>query len=532
MKAYRVLLSLAFVGASALTLSGCSKGIEYEDLPESNIADKYRSIYQIMPVSYADSNGDGVGDLKGILDKVDYISSLNYTGIWLTPIHPSETYHKYDVDDYKAIDPKLGTLADYDALVSKLHEKKMTILLDLVINHSSDSISWFKKSLNAHKNHQTTNQYYNYYNIIDLQSGQSVPSGYTQSGNVAYESRFWSGMPDLNLQNVLDEPDGYLATELKDIIKFWLVDHKVDGFRLDAVTSYFTGDEARNKQFLTWLNNECKKVKPDCYIVGEGSWGSNTENQRYQESGIDSFFNFSNQSAKGYVATIVQGDASFFNYALKHNKDTANGGIEAPFVANHDTGHMIGAVKGRSSVNNLKFGHGVLSMLNGTTYTYYGDEIGLAVPSSGDNRDENKRLPMNWGDSYTPKPVTGASEYTPEDVYPYGSVADQLADEKSCVNYVKKANLLRKQLPQIARGEFKEEYCSQDETFAVVSKTYNNETIYILMNANPSNPVQYSYSALPASKPIAELCCEGCAQIINKDTKTIEIPAQGIVILK
>lgn len=532
MKIKSCILTFSILATLATVTTGCDKkkGIIYDELPLSEIEDNYRSIYQIMPYSYADSNGDGVGDLKGIADKVDYISGLNYTGVWLTPVHPSETYHKYDIDDYYAIDPKFGTLDDYDNLVNKLHEKKMTMLLDLVINHSSDSNPWFIKCMNAHRNKQTTNQYYNYYNVIELASGEEAPSGYTKNGSFAYESRFWSGMPDLNLQNVLDEPDGKLATELKNIIKFWLIDHNVDGFRLDAVTSYFTGVEDKNTEFLTWLNTECKKIKPSCYIVGEASWGSPTENQRYQSSGIDSFFMFSNQSASGYISQMTMGDASYYPFALRKNKEIAAGGIEAPFVANHDTGHMIGMVRGRSDVANLKFAHGCLAMLNGTTYTYYGDEIGLAVPSNATGgKDEDKRLPMNYGDSTKPKPVVGSTPYEEKDIYPYGSAKDQLADKNSCVNYVKKANLLRKQLPQIARGTFEEKYCSQDESLVVVKKTYNNESICIVMNAHHSFTQKISMSEIGAVKPIAELCTKSVCEL---DGDIVKIPPQGIIILK
>ena len=521
------LLSIFFILNGAL-FSCDSSSIDYDEIEEKEINDNYRSIYQIMPYSYSDSNGDGIGDIQGIIDKVDYIKSLNYTGIWLTPVHPSETYHKYDVDDYYNIDSTFGTLEDYDNLVCKLHVNNMTMLLDLVVNHSSDSNPWFYKCLNAHRNKQTTNQYYNYYNVRELNSGESVPAGYTKNGTLIYESRFWSGMPDLNLQNVLDEPDGYLATELKNIFKFWLCDHEVDGFRLDAVTSYFTGDQDRNKQFLTWLNDECKKIKPDCYIVGEGSWDSPQENARYQESGVDSFFMFSNQSAKGYVSQITMGDGSFYPYALKKNKEIANGGIEAPFVSNHDTGHMIGCVKGRSDVNNIKFAHGVLALLNGTTFTYYGDEMGLAVPSGTNGQDEDKRLPIDFGDEYTCEPVSNHSDYTYDDIYPYGSVKDQLKNKNSLVNYVKKANLLRKQFLEIARGEFSEVYTSQDETFSVVSKTYNNHTIYILLNASISKSFDYDFSELGNVKPLQELCCKGSCKLKNN---VITVPFKGIAIL-
>ena len=129
MKFKRKILALTFFTTLSVVLSGCSN-IKYPEIESRNIIeDKYRSIYQIMPYSYADSNGDGIGDLRGIIDKLDYIDSLNYTGIWLTPVHPSETYHKYDVDNYKEIDKDFGTLSDYDELVTKCHQKKMTIKL-------------------------------------------------------------------------------------------------------------------------------------------------------------------------------------------------------------------------------------------------------------------------------------------------------------------------------------------------------------------------------------------------------------------
>ena len=104
--------------------------------PKREIADKYRTMYQIMPYSFADSNGDKIGDLGGIEAKLDYISDLNYTGIWMTPICPSPTYHKYDITDYLDIDPQFGSLSSFDSMVQKAHEKGMTVVFDLVFNHT------------------------------------------------------------------------------------------------------------------------------------------------------------------------------------------------------------------------------------------------------------------------------------------------------------------------------------------------------------------------------------------------------------
>ena len=109
--------------------------IEVKEREVQKIDDFYRNYYQIFPISFADSNNDGKGDLQGIIDKFDYVTSLNMTGIWLNPVHPSPSYHKYDVTDYKAIDPIFGTLDDYDDLVDVAHKAGVTIILDLVFNH-------------------------------------------------------------------------------------------------------------------------------------------------------------------------------------------------------------------------------------------------------------------------------------------------------------------------------------------------------------------------------------------------------------
>ena len=108
------------------------------------IDDDYRTTYEIFVYSFCDSNGDGIGDLNGIREKLDYISDMGFDQLWLTPVHPSDTYHKYDVDDYCAIDPSFGTMEDYEALLQECHARGMRVLLDLVLNHTSDTHPWFR----------------------------------------------------------------------------------------------------------------------------------------------------------------------------------------------------------------------------------------------------------------------------------------------------------------------------------------------------------------------------------------------------
>ncbi len=515
--------------ACILPLSAVACGCD-KKVPLNEINDNFRNIYQIMPISFADSNGDGYGDIRGIIDKLDYIKDMNYTGIWLTPIHKSNSYHKYDVMNYKSIDPTFGTLEDYDELVNKCHEKGMTILLDLVINHTSSANEWFLKACDAHNRNRPDDQYYNYYNFVrgvPSTGWHSVPG----SNTWIYEGSFNSGMPDLNLESIIENDQCYLAKDLEDVMKFWLVDHNIDGFRLDAVNEYCNKNTTNNKAVLTWINNTAKRLKPSCYIVGEGDWTANSaQNKEYQASGIDSFFNFANANADGNIGSSLkrQNFSRYFG-SFASNKEVAQQGMPAVFIANHDTGRSVGAVAGRSSSNNAKFGLGLLELMPGVTYTYYGDEIGMAVPSNATNNDPNKRLPMDWGDNYVCKDPSGTISYNHDDAYPYENVKEQMKDKKSILNYVKRANRLRREFPQLARGDFSTVYVNDADTFGVIKRTYNNETIYCAVNFSVSYSAKFDFSKYGLKCSLLdEISPNGKSSI--KGT-VLTVPEQGIAII-
>lgn len=480
------IISVALVVVMALIgLSSCGEKA-ITDLPETT--DNYRSYYQIFPYSFADSDGDGIGDINGIIAKLDYIANMNFEGIWLTPVHQSPSYHKYDVVDYKSIDKKFGTLEDYDRLVEECHKRGMSVLLDLVFNHTSDQNDWFEACYLARSRGETWDKYYDFYNFEQSSSERVGWSHY--NGSWIYESQFNAGMPDLNLQNVLDEPEGYLATELKDIMSFWLVDHDVDGFRLDAVTSYFTGNRPKNTQFLSWLNSTAKSLKPDCYIVGEGAWSGTAENAAYQTSGVDSIFMFQH----GYTATnslsfaVRLEKASYLASIDQSNIDFVSGGIPAMFIANHDIARAYGIMQGGSDINNIKMGFGLMSMCAGTTFWYYGDEIAMRTftNAAGKDIDENKRQPIPWGDNYTCIPVKGTTSVPFDTKYPLGMVKDNLKDKSSIIAYITRANALRRAFPQIARNYGEQVYLSDDGKLGVVKKGEGSDTIYIVTNLSHS----------------------------------------------
>ena len=226
-----------------LPLASCDLFDIFKD-PENSVElniidDKYRNWYEIFVHSFYDTDNDGIGDLNGVTEKLDYIKEMGFNGIWLMPIHPSPTYHKYDVKDYYAIDPQYGTLEDFDNLITEAHNRGIRVIIDLVVNHSSSDHPYFMEACDyIRENGEPGGEYGDYYKFLKNynQTGYSNVSG----TNYYYESRFWSGMPDLNLDSE------NVRAEIVDIMEYWLTDHNVDGFRLDAVTSYYTGDVAKN----------------------------------------------------------------------------------------------------------------------------------------------------------------------------------------------------------------------------------------------------------------------------------------------
>ena len=547
------LVLLPVVSILSLGITSCnnkpSLTVTCDPLKRSEIAvvdDKNINFYQIFPISFADSNKDGKGDLKGIIDKLDYIYEMGYNGIWLNPIHNSSTSHHYDVEDYFSVSRTFGTLEIFDQLVTACHEKGIKIILDMVLNHSSNKNEWFEESYYAaladyKKEYSKWSNEAKLYNWVSCPSGSNIPDGYRKMNTtdpIAYEGRFDSSMPDFNLQQIIDDGENSdIALKFRSIFRFWLIDHNVDGFRFDAVTQFFTGDESKNLQVLTWMNNECRALKSNCYLVGEGDWSSNSaENKTYQTSGFDSFFQFANSAKNtGYIqqAVTLQNAKSIFT-ALTRNQETANGGIEAPFLGNHDTPRYVGGVQGRGNATNTKFALGLLQQLKGATFTYYGDEVGMASQST--TADGWFRLPIRWGDEYTVDVSklslygVSAKNLNEEMSYPFPTVKEQLTDSNSVLNFAKKANLIRLAFPEIARGSFELVY-NPNNAFAIIKRTYNGSSIYVVINASSATPVTIDYKAY-GENIVAELCAGDKATYESLGSNNVIIPGRAIIIIK
>lgn len=482
-KRLSLLILIVLTLSAVISLAACGNDGLVKDEGEY-VDDKYRNYYEIFVYSYYDTDADGYGDLNGVTKKLDYIKDMGFNGIWLMPIHPSPTYHKYDVSDYYAIDPLYGDLDDFDNLIKEAHARNINVIIDLVVNHTSTSHKWFKDATAAIKRGETDNKYAKYYNFTNTKQDD-----YTQVAgtNYYYESRFWSGMPDLNLDN--DD----VRREISDVMKFWLNERNVDGFRLDAVTSYYTGSVSKNVEFLSWLNNEAKSFKEDCYIVAEAWEGTDVQIKAYNDSGIDSCFLFTgtaNAKMSDFFSDLSTNPGEEFSDWLLYLQNTYDGHVLAPFLSNHDIGRAANAF-GRSRVTRIKMGAGLLAMMNGATFVYYGDEIGMVNAGTS---DPNKRIAMLWeemDDFYEGQcwQRPDGADIVNELSYNYPSVKTQSADETSILNFYKQAYNIRAKYPEIARGTVEKIDCD-NKYVSIVQKTYNGKTCTIVINLNPTESAE------------------------------------------
>ncbi len=475
-------------------------------------ADAY-NWYEIFVRSYQDSDGDGIGDLQGVISRLDYIKDMGWQGLWLMPIMPSPSYHKYDVTDYQDIDPEYGDLEDMRQLVSECHARGIRIIIDLPVNHTSTRHPWFLDAVESIQKRTYDSPYINYYCFSDHYiAGKYVK---ISGSDWHYEEQFAGGsMPDLNL----DCPE--VKAELRGIVTFWLDDVGVDGFRLDAVTSFYAGDVDANVSFLNELKDMCEAVKPGSYLVGE-AWVNQSAIAEYAVSRVDSFFLFSAAQMDSFVVKSLLGRspngntyASGVQSAIDAMPDNT---VLAPFLCNHDTGRTIGLLQARKLPERAKFAHGLLGMVPGNVFTYYGDEIGMV--GAGD--DPNKRLAMFWNDGDMTRQPPGVTSLE----YAYPCVDDQLADEGSLLNYIRQLNHVRLAVPAIARGE--NAILSSSKEAVVMSRTLNGETIYIAANFAKGDTVVTLSEGLSILHDLE--VADGAAQLNGAE---LTMPSMAIVVLK
>ena len=496
-------------------------------------------VYQLYPRSFKDSNGDGVGDLKGIISKLDYLKSLGIDVIWLNPIYASPNDDNgYDISDYRNVMTEFGTMDDFNALLKGIHERGIKLVMDLVVNHSSDEHEWFKQSRSSR-----TSPYRDYYHWWNADRGKPNYRyslfdvnhdawKYDSLTNAYYLHYFSRKQPDLNWENPK------LRQEIHGIMKFWL-DKGIDGFRLDAFTfsakdttfPAFPKDFGKNfmpfysmqphlHEYLQEINKEVLS-KYDCMSVAEGA--GNTPQDAHDL--VDADRHELNMAYPFECVDIPKPTG----YSLVHLKEAfsrwdsifATKGWVSVFLANHDQARMVSrfgtdspAFRDLSSKMLTTF---ILSM-RGTPYYYNGDELGMTnirfdkiedyndvaslneyqhLKQTGGNLTkfieelkfgcrDNGRTPFQWDSTANAGFTTGKPWLKINPNYATLNAAAQESDPNSCLNYFRKMIKLRKSDPTLVYGKYTLLDAKNPSVYAF-TRELNGKKLLALLNFKPVN---------------------------------------------
>lgn len=491
-------------------------------------------VYQIYPRSFKDSDGDGIGDLKGIISKLDYIQSLGVTAVWINPFYSSPNDDNgYDISDYQNIMKEFGTMEDFEILLKGLHDRKIKMVMDLVVNHSSDEHEWFKQSRSSR-----TNKYRNYYHWWDAERGKPNYRyslfdinhdawKYDSLTNSYYLHYFSRKQPDLNWENPA------LRKEVYDIMKFW-ANKGIDGFRLDAFgfaakdTSFPAFPKGYEKNFMAYysmvptihdyLKEMNKEVfsKYDVMSVAEGAGNSfedahnlvdasrNELNMAYAFEGVDI------AKAEGYSIP------HFKKVFTKWDSAFSEKGWISIFLANHDQARMVSRFGNDTEAYrdlSAKMLNTFLLSMRGTPYLYNGDE--LAMTNAGFSKIEeyrdmatlneyqnqlnkkgdipaflkrlqfecrdNGRTPFQWDNTLNAGFSTGTPWIQVNKNFTNVNMANQDKDQNSVLNYVRKMIQLRKSNPVLVYGKY--ELIDKDNpSIYAYTREWEGNKILVLLN--------------------------------------------------
>jgi alpha-amylase len=350
--------------------------------------------YEIFVRSFQDSDGDGIGDLRGLIERLDYLNDgdsethddLGITALWLMPICKSPSYHGYDVTDYYAIEPDYGTSDDFRLLLDEAHARGIHVIIDLVLNHTSSSHPWFQSS------RESSSAYRDWYIWSDGLPGYVGPWGQRvwHFGEVAfYYGLFWSEMPDLNYNNPK------VTLQMLDIVRFWLDEVGVDGFRLDAIRHLIEDGEQQLNTTAThsWLygfRTVAKDWNSKAFLLGE-VWDSPEEVVPYLDDQLDMCFEF--ELADAILNGVLNSRVSGIENALREILSIYPAGQYASFLSNHDQERVMTRLF--NNEDKAKLAASILLTLPGVPFIYYGEEIGM----TGAKPDELIRTPMQWSDA-------------------------------------------------------------------------------------------------------------------------------------
>ncbi|MFK7883492.1 MAG: alpha-amylase family glycosyl hydrolase [Phycisphaerales bacterium] len=462
--------------------------------------------YEIFVRSFADSRegplaNDGVGDIRGMTDKLDYlndgdpstIADLGIDAVWLMPIAESPSYHGYDVVDYKQVDQEYGTNEDFRAFTDAAHERGIRVIVDLVLNHSADEHPWFIDAASSKDSPKR-----DWFTWADTHPGYRGPwnqnvwhdHAQDQSGQLYYGC-FYHGMPDLNVRNA------ELTAELYDIARFWIEDMGVDGFRLDAIKHLIENgaDQENTQETIDWLedfNAYCKSLNPDFFTVGE-VWSTTDQVARYIPDAVDTAFEF--DLAQAIIDGLNTGDATKIAERIRV-VDNAYDTPVATFLTNHDQSRLMSQLTGDAAEKQAKAkaAAAILLTLPGVPFIYYGEEIG----HTGGKPDPNIRTPMQWdasGEAFSAAEPWRATQPDAIDV----NAATQWYASDSLMSWYRRLISLRDAHASLRTGDVIPLATTNDAVLAFFRRDETGDQILVLVNTG-EDPV--GWVGVPLDRPV------------------------------
>jgi len=454
--------------------------VAMEETPEPDASEGWWNdavFYEIFVRSFKDSDGDGIGDFRGIIEMLDYLNDgdpntdtdLGIGGIWLMPINPSPSYHGYDVTDYQAVNPDYGTMQDFQDLLAACHERGIRVIIDFVVNHTSSEHPWFLSSKDK------SSEYRDWYVWSDTKPTQAGPWGqnaWYESGESYYYAIFWSGMPDLNY----DQPK--VTEAMYDATKFWL-DLGVDGFRVDAARYLVEEGIALqdSKGSIEWFQNwraYYTDINPEAYTIGE-VWTDTQVIAKYGQPtrGMQEYFMF--DLAGDILGGLFAPDPSRIMKSYLETLEYFPDQQFATFLTNHDQQRVASFFSNK--LQRQQLAAFIYLTGPGTPYIYYGEEIGM----TGNKPDEYIRTPMQW----SAEAHAGFSSAAPWQPLNEGweelNVAAQNTDPESLLNWYRGLVNLRNRYPALQKGDYIP-FTSSCRRLYTVARVLDDEVLLTVAN--------------------------------------------------
>jgi len=485
---------------------------------------KDATFYEIFVRSFADSNGDGIGDFNGITAKLDYLNDgkpetttdLGITAIWLMPINPSPSYHGYDVTDYLSVNPQYGNLEDFKNLLTEAHKRGIHIIMDFVINHTSIQHPWFVASA------QNDPKYRDYYVWSANNPGYKGPwdeNVWFDKNGAWYYAVFDPGMPDLNYRNPA------VTDEIHKVAQFWLKDVGVDGLRIDgakhivedgAIQVNTPETHAWFKDFYTFD----KGIAPNAMTVGE-IWDTTEVAAAYPNNDeMDLVFNF--PLADGLAGGVNFRDGQMISKALEASSTAFKDSRYGSFLTNHDMARL--ATRLQNDMPKVRAATTLLLTSPGVPFIYYGEEIGM----TGGKPDELIRTPMQW----TPDQNSGFTTGTPWEginiLYPKTNVQTESAEPQSLLTLYRNLIQVRNTHYALRTGQYIQVDTNNSSLYAAL-RVAEKESILILVNLSKdplTNPrLFWAQSPLSGSYNMTPLLVDG--KLASPKFTTLKVGAQG-----